>query len=201
MGFQSVGIKHSEIDTLRNALFRDISGIVTALKCSNCGEERVFETLRIAGAPEILRIKLNINLEFDRETGIAPKNYNPVNFPQSMNFTRFQKKHFTRESSARLKYTLSSVLLHSGPTMASGHWVATVRGVENMFAINDDLCVAQTDSFLNSNPQQLYDPPSVGNEWPSIYEAVVLTYVRDHPGGVQIPDATDYDQEIDSLLD
>jgi len=200
MGFQGVGIKQSGKDTLRDAILRDRRRIVTALKCSNCGEEQVFETMRIVGAPEILRIKLNINLDFDRKTGIAPKNYNPVKFPQTMDFTTIQKQHLASKSSGRLVYTLSSVLPHNGPTMASGHWVATVRGKQSVFAINDDSCVAHANCFLNTNPQQLHDPPSVGDEWPSTYEAVVLTYVRDHPEVVQLQDTMNYDQEIDNLF-
>jgi ubiquitin C-terminal hydrolase len=180
MGFASVPVSESGEDTLLNALWRASNSHVAELKCDNCSKVRIFERIRVAGAPEILRIKLNVVLPWDQNLGDMPKNRTPITIPMRIDLADLEQKK------QPLRYRLSSVLSHHGNSMFAGHWVATVHGPRHVYAINDDCCVLEQDSFLNSNPQRLHDPPSnvlkTSRGRPSKYEAVALTYVRVHGG-------------------
>ena len=184
MGFTWLPIKARGRDTLWDALRRHKCDIVGELPCAHCGEELLYDTIRVTGAPEILRVKLNVVNDWDPKTKSQAKNKTPVTLPETLDITHFQggPAMHVHGSASRLMYTLSSVLPHIGKNGHSGHWVATVRGEEEIFAINDDEVALADVEFLKSNPQD-YGDPLEKTKSTQIFQAVFLTYVRRHPSG------------------
>jgi hypothetical protein len=195
MGLMAVQILESGTDALRAALIRTLNSHLPQLKCKNCGHHEIKERLRIEGAPEILRIGIQTNLDYDADLGDCPKKTTILRIPQTLVMTQFLKA----SEAGIIKYHLSSVLPHHGQTMSSGHWVAAVRGPKKFFAINDDQCVARPHSLLASSPLQFDDLPSCDKSTRSGYAAALLIYVRHHPKQLKRNDNTDYDRLIENL--
>lgn len=161
IGFNNVGIhpqgtRDSVTDAMRRHFTPSSSG---NLNCGACNILQPFtDTLRIEGSPEYLRIKLSIAHQ-------GKKNFNPVVLNKYLDLAQYQAAAGNPPS---LKYRLSSVLSHFGQYLNHGHWVASARGPDHVFYINDGT-VTQQDAplHLRANPQMNA-------------RAVVLMYRRVH---------------------
>lgn len=117
------------------------------------------QSTRIEGSPEYLRIKLSI------VNSNGTPNLNPVNLPEVLNLSEYQA---VGDGPPLLMYRLSSVLAHGG-THNAGHWVASVRGPQNVLYINDHSVDQRSLLELRANPQ-VYGGTGM--------HAVVLMYKR-----------------------
>lgn len=128
--------------------------------CHSCNStQQRTQSTRIEGSPEYLRIKLSI------VNSDGTPNLNPVNLPKVLNLSEYQA---VGDGPPLLMYRLSSVLAHGGKHNA-GHWVASVRGPQNVFYINDHLVSQRSLLELRANPQVYGDTGM---------HAVVLMYKR-----------------------
>jgi hypothetical protein len=133
---------------------------------------------RIEAAPELLRIALNVGS--NAYPAGPTKEFNPVQFTQSLDLTDFQ-----RDRGTTLRYRLSSVVHHRGPNYDRGHWLSTVQGHgSNVYYIDDHIVRSEEASFLTSNPQRDSVPEAVPDHQVAAWqrqnqrEGVLLIYVR-----------------------
>jgi len=161
IGFNNVAIlPPGTRDSVTDAMNRHFTpSPLGNLPCGTCNMSQPFtDTIHIEGSPEYLRIKLSIVHQ-------GNKNNNPVVLNEYLDLAQYQAVGGNPPS---LKYRLSSVLSHFGRHLNSGHWVASARGPDHVFYIND-ATVTQQDapSRLRANPQMKS-------------QAVVLMYRRVH---------------------
>lgn len=166
IGIESLGIQPEGIpDSVQQAIARKlIPEELGDYTCVTCGHVRTrTETYRIDGAPDILRLKLNIvELREVKKGGfefVRKNNYiklNPV-----LDLQRYQA---VQADPAPLRYRLKSVLCHDGD-FDHGHWAATVTDKTGVSHIDDDEVYEEEPAFLHTNPH--HD-----------MQAAVLTYTR-----------------------
>ncbi|CAN9339935.1 unnamed protein product [Alternaria alternata] len=162
IGFNNIAIlSNGTPDSLEEAMRREFEPTpLNTFQCNSCNStQQRTQSTRIEGSPEYLRIKLSI------VNSDGTPNLNPVNLPEVLNLSEYQA---VGDGPPLLMYRLSSVLAHGG-THNAGHWVASVRGPQNVFYINDHLVGQRSLLELRTNPQ-VYG----GTEM----TAVVLMYKR-----------------------
>jgi ubiquitin C-terminal hydrolase len=160
IGFSSIGILGTP-DSVVAAMRRKFTPAeIGNLNCNACNLlQPVTESIRIEGSPEYLRIKLSI------VNGNGGRNNNPVVLNEYLDLAQYQA---IVGDLPLLKYRLSSVLSHWGLGLDFGHWVASARGPDHVFYINDATVTLQKPpSRLSANPQMES-------------QAVVLMYKRVH---------------------
>ena len=148
-------------DSLQDAIQRHFDIETMNLRCHARACRRTLPhtvTRAIMQAPAILRIKLNIARDarnaqdtttVNQNAAVYEKMDHPFRIPNVLYLNQFQVRPY-----GDLTYMLSSVVSHQGgPTLESGHYIATVRGEQDVYTINDDLVVRKNQTYLRSNPQ------------------------------------------------
>jgi ubiquitin C-terminal hydrolase len=171
IGFNNIGIQPmgtpDSVDACMQRKFTPV--ILGNLPCPTCnGVLPRTETIRIEGSPEYLRVKLSI------VTAAGGLNPNPVAISEYLDLAQYQA---VGANPPQLRYRLSSVLAHGGG-LGAGHWVAGVRGPNQVFYINDHNVSQQNASLLMANPQ-VHTTPGAG-----VMQSVVLMYRRSRARGI-----------------
>jgi hypothetical protein len=154
-------------------------GALTVI-CPHCWviQPPITRQYRIEAAPELLRVALNVGSNTYPAGPI--KEFNPVQFTQSLDLTNLQ-----RDQSTPLRYCLSSVVHHRGQNYDRGHWLFTVRGHgSKVYYIDNHVVRPESATFLTSNPQRDPVPAAVPARHVAAWrrqnqrEGVILMYVR-----------------------
>ncbi|KAF9962574.1 Ubiquitin carboxyl-terminal hydrolase 48 [Modicella reniformis] len=102
--------------------------------CSTCGSlQDASREIKLEKLPNVLNIQL-MRFVYDNETWTKKKSKDTIWFPEVMDFSEFLQANDT------VQYELSAVLVHSGPSAHSGHFLAHVLQRENnkWFVLNDE---------------------------------------------------------------
>lgn len=148
-------------DTINRAIERYFSPSTVEKHCDSC-KSTVGHSSKalIESAPEILVLQLIIYHPNGR------KKRTDVHFDRWLDLKRFQ-----RDRTGNLKYKLSSVISHAGPSVKSGHYIVHVSGPEGFFVISDQDARKSTPSAFTA-PKQRH--PS----YKTSFDPYLLTYTK-----------------------
>ncbi|KAF1997196.1 cysteine proteinase [Amniculicola lignicola CBS 123094] len=135
-------------------------------ECPTCNSKNTHQTTeRIEAGPEVFFIHLNLSGQGLK--GDIVKIRAAVGLDEDIDLTGYQL-----DPSTPLRYTLSSVVLHAGNNLTSGHWVATTTayGKKCVF-LNDSQVRVEDKAFLLSNPSTVQG---------SQHNVAILGYTRIH---------------------
>jgi ubiquitin C-terminal hydrolase len=165
----------ASFDQALNGFFQESRA---GLRCSYCRINiNQIVTTRIEAGPQVLKIKLAIfrndpitNPVTNTVTWQKYKVMHTLQHPNTLDLTA-HKLH----NSLPLRYTLSSVISHSGSgtPICSGHYIASVRGPgDNIRCISDPATENFTPAQMSGSPQR---PVRVSRTPKQVY---ILTYLK-----------------------
>lgn len=146
-------------------------------KCEACDENLIAEkTLRFDSTPEYLRV--HIALAQYGEDGVERKITTRIRIEETLDLSSHMANS-QDDDAAPVLYKLHSVTYHSGPTLESGHYVASVTGPgarKPVFHINDRIVRLFNGKTTKGRSPLTLNPLKMGGE----FDAMMLWYERVH---------------------